>query len=145
VVILLTIADRAALALFLGPDSPSLSIARHIQLVATWGFIFFGVSLVLFGTVRANGVVIAPLIILFIAMYPVRFAVVFGADQWLGIDSLWLSFPAGMVATMLMASALYLHGGWRRGGLGRPPVDDEECIELAEADTEPGGSFSPRG
>ena len=35
-VIILAIADRPALALFLGADSPALPIARHIQLLATW-------------------------------------------------------------------------------------------------------------
>ncbi|MGE5722986.1 MAG: MATE family efflux transporter [Sphingomonadales bacterium] len=144
VVLLLTFFDRPALELFLGPNSTALPIARHIQLVATWGFVFFGISLVLFGTVRANGVVVWPLIILFIAMYPVRFGVVFGTDQWIGTDALWLSFPAGMCATMVMAFALYLHPGWRRHGLVHE-VAEEECVELAQADAEPGGSFNPRG
>jgi Na+-driven multidrug efflux pump len=144
-VILLTIADRPALELFLGGDSPALPIARHIQLVATWGFVCFGVTLVLFGTVRANGQVLGPLIILFIAMYPVRLGVLFAADQWLGPDALWLSFPIGMVATMLMAIGLYLHGGWRRSRMAPAPIDEQEGVELAQASAEPGGAFNPRG
>ena len=50
-VVLLAVADRPALALFLGGDSPSLPIAQHIQLIATWSFLLFGVTMVLFGTV----------------------------------------------------------------------------------------------
>jgi Na+-driven multidrug efflux pump len=143
---LLTIADKAALALFLGSDSPALPIARHIQLVATWGFLFFGVSLVLFGTVRANGQVVWPLIILFIAMYPVRLGFAFGAYDWLGTDALWLSFPLGMVATMVMAIGLYAHGGWRKARMAPADCpDDEECIEQAESVREPGGALSPAG
>lgn len=144
-VVLLTIADRPALELFLGGDSPALPIARHIQLVATWGFVCFGVTLVLFGTVRANGQVIGPLIILFISMYPVRLGVLFAAEQWLGADALWLSFPIGMVATMLMAIGLYLHGGWRRSRMAPAPIGEQEGVELAQATTEPGGAFNPRG
>ncbi len=143
-IVLLTFADRYALGLFLGGDSPALPIAEHIHLVATWGFLFFGVSLVLFGTVRANGEVVWPLIILFITMYPVRLGFVFGAYAWLGTDALWLSFPIGMVATMLMATALYFHGGWRRARMApeaRP--DEHECREQAEAVREPGGALSP--
>ncbi len=146
-IVLLTVADKAALGLFLGQDSPAMPIARHIQLVATWGFLFFGISLVLFGTVRANGEVVWPLIILFIAMYPVRLGFAFGAKDWLGLDALWLSFPAGMVATAILAAALYLHGGWKRGNMaplqGCP--DDMECRERAEATKEPGGALSPAG
>jgi putative MATE family efflux protein len=146
-IVLLTLADKAALGLFLGQDSAAMPIARHIQLVATWGFLFFGVSLVLFGTVRANGEVVWPLIILFIAMYPVRLGFAFGTKHWLGLDALWLSFPAGMVATAIMAGMLYLDGRWKRGGMA--PVagcpDDMECREGAEAIREPGGALSPAG
>jgi putative MATE family efflux protein len=145
-IIALTVADKPALALFLGEGSEALPIARHIQLIATWGFLFFGVSLVLFGTVRANGQVVGPLIILFIAMYPVRLGFALGAYDWLGADALWLSFPLGMVATMVMAIALYAHGGWRKARM----VPDEcpggeECIEQAESVREPGGALSPAG
>jgi len=146
-IVLLTVADKAALGLFLGQGSPAMPIARHIQLVATWGFLFFGISLVLFGTVRANGQVVGPLIILFISMYPVRLGFAFGAKAWLGLDALWLSFPAGMVATAVMAAALYLHGGWERGNMAPMAgcLDDMECREHAEAIREPGGALNPAG
>jgi putative MATE family efflux protein len=144
-IVMLTIADRPALALFLGGDSPALPLARHIQLVATWGFLAFGVSLVLFGTVRANGQVVWPLIILFISMYPVRLGFALGGYDWLGADALWLSFPLGMTATMFMAIALYLHGGWRKSRMASEPLDENECIEQAEATREPGGALRPAG
>ncbi|WP_199192811.1 hypothetical protein [Allosphingosinicella deserti] len=97
----------------------------------------------LFGTVRANGQVVWPLIILFISMYPVRLGIALGGYQWLGADALWLSFPVGMVTTMLMATALYLHGGWRRSGIAPSPIDELECREQAEATREPGGALNP--
>src|SRR4051812_46611480 len=92
-VVALAVADRPALALFLGGHSPALPIARHIQLLATWSFLLFGVTLVLFGTVRANGAVIGPLVILFIGLYPIRLGFALGAYPWLKADALWLSFP----------------------------------------------------
>jgi putative MATE family efflux protein len=144
-VALLTVADRPALALFLGGESPALPIARHIQLIATWNFILFGVSLVLFGTVRANGAVVGPLVILTISMYPVRLGFALAAYRWLHTDALWLSFPLGSLTTMLMAIAFYLQGGWRRDRMTPSPPDETECIEEALAGAEPGGSFAPRG
>src|SRR4029078_5578951 len=48
-VVLLAVAARPALALFLGGGSPALPIAQHIQILATWSFLLFGVTLVLFG------------------------------------------------------------------------------------------------
>ena len=145
-VVVVMLADDAALGLFLGSDSAAIPIAEHILLIATWGFLFFGISLVLFGTVRANGVVVGPLIIMFIAMYPVRLGFAFSARELLGLDALWLSFPVGMVATCAMAAALYLHGGWRRARMAPEESPDEvECREQAEAVREPGGALNPAG
>ncbi len=144
-ILALTLVDRHALGLFLPADSPAMPLAQHIQLIASWGFLFFGVAMVLFGTVRANGEVVWPLIILFISMYPVRLLVALGGRDWLGTDALWLSFPIGMTTTMIMATALYLHGGWRKKGLGAKPIEEERARELAVSDAEPGASLNPRG
>ena len=147
-VALLAVADQPALALFLGSDSPALPIARHIQLLATWSFLLMGVTMVLFGTVRANGAVIGPLIILFIGLVPIRLGFAFGAYRWLQADALWLSFPAGSIANLAMAVGFYLHGGWKKArmefGEAGPP-DTQEAIEEALADGEPGGRLNPSG
>ncbi|HEY0412363.1 MAG TPA: MATE family efflux transporter [Allosphingosinicella sp.] len=147
-VVLLAIADRPALALFLGGHSPALPIARHIQILATWSFLLFGVTLVLFGTVRANGSVIGPLVILFIGLYPVRLGFALGAYPWLKADALWLSFPVSSFSNMMLAIAFYLHGGWRRSRMqipGAGAVDAQECVEESLADAEPGGRLNPAG
>jgi putative MATE family efflux protein len=141
---LLAIADRPALALFLGSDSAALPIARHIQLIGTWSFLLFGVTMVLFGTVRANGAVLGPLIILAIGLYPVRLGFALGAYPALGADALWYSFPVSSFANMAMAAAFYLHGGWRKARMQIPPAADE-LLEEAEANAEPGGRMNPAG
>jgi hypothetical protein len=65
--------DRPVMALFLGGDSAALPIARHIQLIASWNFVLFGMTMVLFSVVRANGAVMVPLADpLIVALYPVR-------------------------------------------------------------------------
>lgn len=146
-VLLLAIADKPALALFLGNSSPALPIARHIQLLATWSFLLMGTTMVIFGTVRANGAVIGPLIILAIGLVPVRLGFALGAYPWLKADALWLSFPVSSLANIAMAIAFYLHGGWRKSrmGIGRAPMDEQEAIEEALAEAEPGGRLNPAG
>ncbi len=144
-VVLLAVADRPALALFLGGSSPALPIAEHIQILATWSFLLFGVTMILFGTVRANGAVIGPLIILAIGLYPVRLGFALGAHKWLGADSLWLSFPVSSLANMTMAIGFYLHGGWRKARMMPHPISTDEAIEEAEGATEPGGRLNPAG
>ncbi|MFD1612351.1 MATE family efflux transporter [Sphingomonas tabacisoli] len=141
-VALLLAFDRPALALFLGGQSPALPIARHIQMVATWNFVLFGITMVLFGIVRANGSVIAPLIILFVAMFPVRLGFIALFRPLLGTDALWLSFPAGSVVTTLMAAWFYKYGGWRKNRM-MAPVPQEECVEEALGTSEPGGRLNP--
>jgi putative MATE family efflux protein len=145
-IVLLTLADRSVLSLFMGSGSPALPIAQHIHILATWNFVLFGVTMVLFGTVRANGAVWAPLIILAIGLVPVRFGWIFGTQHWLGADSLWTSFPVASLANLGLASAYYFKGGWRKA---RMRVEDlpceDECIEEAEATREPGGALNPAG
>jgi len=147
-VVLLAVADRPALALFLGGDSPALPIARHIQLLATWSFLLMGVTMVLFGTVRANGAVIGPLIILFIGLVPIRLGFAVGAYPWLKADALWLSFPIASIANLAMAVGFYLHGGWKSALMdsgSAEPVDEQQAFEEAFADQEPGGRLNPSG
>ncbi len=145
-IVLMTLADRAVLALFMGPDSPALPIARHIHMLATWNFLLFGVTMVLFATVRANGAVWAPLIILAVGLIPARFGWIFATQGWLGADAVWLSFPVSSFVNVALAIAYYWKGGWRKAQLRVEDIpSDDECIEQAEATREPGGALNPAG
>lgn len=105
--------EKPALSLFLGMDSPALPIAMHIQWIATWSFLLFGITLVLFGTVRANGAVIGPLVILAIGLLPVRIGFAWLAEPWLGADALWWSFPVSTLVNLTLAILYYRSGHWR--------------------------------
>ena len=136
--------DRPVMALFLGGDSPALPIARHIQLLATWNFVLFGMTMVFFGVVRANGAVLGPLIILFVAMFPARIGFATAMRPMLGTDALWLSFPLGSIVTFVLAALFYRYGNWRRASLSVP--GPHEAQTKAEAATEPcAGSMKPTG
>ena len=145
-IVLMTLADRTVLALFMGGDSAALPIAEHIHLLATWNFLLFGVMMVLIATVRANGSVWGPLVILAIGLVPVRFGWIYATYGWLGADAIWTSFPVSSAANLVMAIAFYLHGGWRKARMTveeRP--SEEECVEEAQAMREPGGALNPAG
>jgi putative MATE family efflux protein len=145
-IVILTLADRSVLALFMGGSSPALPIARHIHLLATWNFVLFGVTMVLIGTVRANGAVWPPLIILVIGLIPVRFGWIFGTEQWLGADALWTSFPISSFVNLALAAGYYWKGGWRKAHMRVEECpDEEECTEEALATREPGGALNPAG
>ena len=145
-ILLMTLADRAVLALFMGPDSPALPIARHIHLLATWNFLLFGVMMVLFATVRANGAVWAPLIILAVGLVPVRFGYIYATYGWLGSDAIWTSFPVTSLINLTLSLAYYLQGGWKKARMAaEPSPDEDECTEEALATREPGGALNPAG
>jgi putative MATE family efflux protein len=145
-IVLMTLADRPVLSLFMGPDSPALPIAQHIHLLATWNFLLFGVMMVLIATVRANGAVWAPLIILAIGLVPVRFGYIYATYPWLRADAIWTSFPVTSFINLALALGYYLQGGWKKARMAveqRP--DEEECTEEALATREPGGALNPAG
>lgn len=136
--------DRSVMTLFVGGDSPAIPIARHIQLIASWNFIVFGATMVLFSTIRANGAVMAPLLFLFVSMYPVRIGFALLMKPVIGPDALWWSFPVGSVANLAMAIAYYRYGNWRKGSLVVPP-DPDGAGEQSHGLTEPAGRLQPTG
>ena len=145
-IVALTLADRTVLALFMGGDSPALPIAKHIHMLATWNFLLFGVMMVLFATVRANGAVWAPLIILAFGLVPVRFGYILATYGWLGADAIWSSFPVTSLFNVVVATAYYLNGSWKKAHMTTEQLPcEDECIEEAEATREPGGALNPAG
>ena len=138
--LLLLAFDRPVLTLFLGPTSPAVDAARHIQFLASWSYVLFGMTIVLFGTMRAGGVVLAPIIVLGAAMYPVRLGFYALAYPALGPDAIWLSFPVGSAAATIMAAIAYRRPGWRAKAR---VVDEAECSEETQADGDCTGRMAP--
>ncbi len=138
--VLLLLFDRPALGLFLGPDSPAVPLGRHIQLLSSWNFIFFGVTMVYSATMRAGGAVMVPLIIIAIALYPVRLGFYWLTYDWLGADAIWYSFPVAAFAGLVLGWWFYHYSSWRE--IARPETE-EEAMEQAQAESEPAGRFTP--
>jgi putative MATE family efflux protein len=105
--------DHSTLALFLPEGSGSLAIARHLNHIAVWSFLFFGVTFVVSGVVRATGAVIPPLLILGAALWAVRIPFAVLLQPRFGIDAIWWSFPASSLCAMAMSLAYYRWGRWR--------------------------------
>ncbi|MFA5965166.1 MAG: MATE family efflux transporter [Sphingomonas sp.] len=136
--------DRSVMTLFVGSGSPAIPIARHIQLIASWTFVMFGATMVLFSTVRANGSTVAPLVILIISLYPVRIGIALAGQPVIGPDALWWAFPIGSAVSLSLAALFYRHGSWRSQVLIVPP-DPDDGHEHAHATGEPAGRLQPSG
>ncbi|GGP23911.1 MATE family efflux transporter [Silvimonas iriomotensis] len=111
---LLLLLDRVVLGLFLPDDANAMSIARHIDWTVSWSFILFGVTIVLFATVRATGAVVAPLVILVISMWLTRLPFASLMSTHMGQEAIWWSFPVGSVVSLTLALLYYRFGGWRQ-------------------------------
>jgi putative MATE family efflux protein len=112
-VLLVEIFGRPALSLFLPPGSPALPLAMHANRIVAFTFVFFGISTVLFGVVRATGAVVAPLVLLTLTLLVLRFSLAYAfVDRW-HIDAVWWSFPLSGAALATCALAYYKFGGWR--------------------------------
>jgi putative MATE family efflux protein len=137
---ILLIFDRAALGLFLGPDSPAVPLGRHIQLVASWNFVFFGVTMVYSATMRAGNAVWIPLGIIAFTLYPVRLGFYFLTYSRLGADAIWWSFPIAAGASLVLGWWFYHYYGWRKHAIAET---SEEAQEQIQADGEPAGRMVP--
>jgi putative MATE family efflux protein len=120
VILLLEVFARQAWGLYLPVGSAAMEAAMRIDRVVTPSFIFFGITLVLFGVVRATGAVMAPLVVLTICLLGVRVPLA-GAfvDRW-GVDSVWWSFPLSSVFASTLALLYYKYGGWRAAHMESP-------------------------
>jgi Na+-driven multidrug efflux pump len=121
--------DRPVLGLFLAESPAAIETAVHINTLASWSFILFGVTIVIFATVRATGAVMPPLIILAISLLVIRTSFAYGAQTSLGADALWWSFPVGSLCSLALAIGYFRFGRWRsvhmlneeRPAAGEPP------------------------
>lgn len=111
---LIVIFDHSLLALFLGGGSPALSIAQHIQLICTASFVIVSVTMILTGTMRAYGAVVAPLVIMFLGLYPGRLGFYFLARPLIGSEAVWWAYPVGSTLTVALTLGYYRFGKWRK-------------------------------
>jgi len=140
VTVLLLLFDRPVLVLFLGPDSPAVPLAQHMQLLASWNFMIFGVTMILTSIMRAGGVVWLPLGILFVSLYPVRLGFYYLTYDALAADAIWWSYPVSALAALLLAWWAFVMPGWRARARAESA---EEAMEKAHADGEPTGRMNP--
>lgn len=138
--LLTVVFDIPLLGLFLGSGSEALPLAAHIMLLASWNFIFFGVTMVYSGTMRAGGAVWMPLLIVVVALYPARIGFYYLSYDWLGSDAIWWSFSVGGVVATLLALFLYHGTNWRQRAQAEAA---EEAQEQANADGDPAGRITP--
>jgi putative MATE family efflux protein len=125
-VLVLQLFGSHAYALFLPVGSAAMEASTHINRIATPSFLFFGITMVLFGIVRATGAVMAPLIGLTLSLLAVRVPLAEAFIDRLGADSVWLSFPLSSAFAAILAVLYYKYGGWRAAHMESVPSQSPE-------------------
>ncbi|WP_281719129.1 MATE family efflux transporter [Pandoraea apista] len=124
-VVAILLFNRQFMNAFLPEDGYAIAVAQHINAVVAWSFVLFGVTIVLFGVVRATGAVTAPLVILFVSQWVIRLPFAWQMRKTWGAEAIWWSFPLGFAVSLIMALAYYRWGHWRGVRMlprGDPPV-----------------------
>ena len=152
--------DRLTLSLFLPETSASIELARHLNHISVWSFLFFGVTFVVSGVVRSTGAVIPPLLILAFAMWGIRVPFAMLLQSRLGVDAIWWSFPVSSVCALTLSLAYYRWGNWRSAHMlgndpraiavpaevpAQPPAPvADRCPELADIELANADAADPR-
>lgn len=112
-VLLIYLTERQTVGIFLPPGSPSVDIAIGINHIVLWSFPLFGITMVLSGVVRAAGAVMAPLLMLVVALLLVRAPLAeYGIIHW-GAEGVWWSFTFSAMVAAVLSIAYYSAGSWR--------------------------------
>jgi putative MATE family efflux protein len=110
--------NRDALGLFLPLNGAAIEIAAHLNKIVLWSFVLFGMSMVLFGVVRATGAVMPPLFMLVISLWCIRVPFAYSMLKYWQAEAIWWSFPIASLVSLGLASGYYRFGGWRKVRMG---------------------------
>jgi Na+-driven multidrug efflux pump len=113
IVLVIGLLDTRIFGLFLPAGSQALTIASHLNRIVSGSFIFFGISVALFGVVRATGAVMMPLAILTVSLLLVRFPLAEVFLDRFHADAVWWSFPISSAVAAILSGLYYKFGGWR--------------------------------
>jgi Na+-driven multidrug efflux pump len=91
-------------------------------------------------TMRAAGAVWVPLLVVGVALFPVRIGFYELTYGWLGADAIWLSFPVAAFTALALGWWFYHYWHWR---FAAPPLAPAIAAEGAQAEGLPTARLKP--
>lgn len=113
IVILLEAMGKHAFAPFLPTHSAALTLAAHLNSIASSSYFLIAIPTVLFAVVRASGAVIVPLAIMTTSLLLVRYPSAEVFYGHFGPDAIWWSFPLSAAFAAVLAVLHYRLADWR--------------------------------
>ena len=90
-----------------------IELTQHLLQIVLWGVVVFGMSVVFSGVMRSSGAVLAPTAISILAILAVEVPTAWLLSEQIGVDGVYIAYPATFCAMMLM-QASYFTFVWRK-------------------------------
>jgi putative MATE family efflux protein len=104
--------SRSILGFFID-DPETADMAERLLRITLWSYVIFGTSSVLAGIMRSSGAVLWPTVFSFFSIWGVEVPVAYILSKRIGIDGVWLGYPAAFVTSLTLLGLYYLLV-WRR-------------------------------
>jgi putative MATE family efflux protein len=89
-------------------ESPQATeIAVHLLYIVLWSTLVFGAAAVVSGVMRGSGTVMMPTILSISAILLVEVPVAWILSRRIGIQGVWMAYPAAFIAMLLLQTAYY--------------------------------------
>lgn len=88
-------------------DQPTLEIAVRLLAITLWSYLLFGNAAILSGIMRASGTVFWPTSISIAAIWGVEVPVAYVLSHRIGIEGIWIGYPAAFATSLTLQSAYY--------------------------------------
>jgi putative MATE family efflux protein len=94
-------------------DEQTIGIAMRSLWIIVLGYPFFTATQVLSGMMRSTGSVLWPVLISIAAIWGIQVPIAWLASRGIGLDGVWISYPIGYVAALLL-TGVYFSIWWRQ-------------------------------
>jgi putative MATE family efflux protein len=100
--------SRDILALFLTSQN-TIDIAHSLIMITLWSYLIFGHAQIISATMRASGTVLWPTVISVVSIWLVEVPVAyyFSYHTSLGIEGIWIGYPAAFIVSLILQYAYY--------------------------------------
>ncbi|WP_263704089.1 MATE family efflux transporter [Bacillus thuringiensis] len=100
--------SRDILALFLTSQT-TIEIAHSLIMITLWSYLIFGHAQIISATMRASGTVLWPTVIGVVSIWLVEVPVAYYLSYHtsLGIEGIWIGYPAAFIVSLLLQYAYY--------------------------------------
>jgi len=111
-VVVVYLLSRPIVAMFIS-DPELIILTRHLLHIVVWSMVVFGMAVVFSGVMRSSGTVLAPMALSILAILAVEVPVALFLSERIGIDGVWIAYPAAFTAMLVLQSSWYFFV-WRK-------------------------------